>query len=192
MARSLLAVPIFAASIDRSAAALEPHGVDLKHILTDAPDAAFEDVINSFVSIAAVQVALVDVLRELGLRPDGIVGHSVGEVGACAAPVGGGAGPLGRRRRPLTRRRCRCRVRVRRRDADGRAGGAVRVLARAQHRGRQAGAGRHGGGGARLGGVRGALPARGGARVPQLQGQRHGENGRPGDPGDRRGGGPCE
>lgn len=82
MARTLLAVPIFAASIDRSAAALKPHGVNLKHILTDAPDSAFDDVINSFVSIAAVQVALVDVLRELGLRPDGIVGHSVGEVGA--------------------------------------------------------------------------------------------------------------
>lgn len=85
MARTLLALPIFAASIDRSAAALKPHGVNLKHILTDAPDAAFDDVINSFVSIAAVQVALVDVLRELGLRPDGIVGHSVGEVGAYGA-----------------------------------------------------------------------------------------------------------
>lgn len=83
MARTLLALPIFAASIERSAAALKPHGVNLKHILTDAPDAAFDDVINSFVSIAAVQVALVDVLRELGLRPDGIVGHSVGEVGEC-------------------------------------------------------------------------------------------------------------
>lgn len=82
MARALLALPMFADSIEKSAAALKPHGVDLKHILTDAPDAAFDDVINSFVSIAAVQVALVDMLRELGLRPDGIVGHSVGEVGA--------------------------------------------------------------------------------------------------------------
>ncbi|XP_049874376.1 fatty acid synthase [Pectinophora gossypiella] len=85
MARQLLALPVFAESIARSAAALRPHGLDLVHVLTEAPDSAFDDVINSFVSIAAVQVALVDVLRELGVRPDGIVGHSVGEVGCAYA-----------------------------------------------------------------------------------------------------------
>lgn len=83
MARTLLRLPAFAHSVARCAAALRPHGVDLAHVLTDAPDSAFEDVVTSFVSIAAVQVALVDVLRELGLRPDGIVGHSVGEIGKC-------------------------------------------------------------------------------------------------------------
>lgn len=41
----------------------------------------FENVLNSFVSIAAVQVALVDVLKTVGVEPDGIVGHSVGELG---------------------------------------------------------------------------------------------------------------
>nr|QLI61974.1 fatty acid synthetase 2 [Streltzoviella insularis] len=85
MARTLQRVPTFAASIARTAAALRPHGLDLINILTEAPDSAFENVINSFVSIAAVQVALVDVLREVGIRPDGIVGHSVGEVGCAYA-----------------------------------------------------------------------------------------------------------
>ncbi|XP_061706554.1 fatty acid synthase-like [Cydia pomonella] len=85
MARALLRVPVFAASIARTAAALEPHGVNLLHLITDAPGAAFENVINSGVSIVAVQVALVDVLRELGVRPDGIIGHSVGEVGCAYA-----------------------------------------------------------------------------------------------------------
>ncbi|XP_063530101.1 fatty acid synthase-like [Cydia strobilella] len=85
MARTLLRVPVFAASIARLAAALEPHGVNLLHLITDAPGAAFDDVINSVVSIVAVQVALVDVLRELGVRPDGIIGHSVGEVGCAYA-----------------------------------------------------------------------------------------------------------
>ncbi|XP_061706492.1 fatty acid synthase-like [Cydia pomonella] len=85
MARTLLRIPVFAASIARSAAALEPHGMDLLHLITDAPSAAFDDVINSGVSIVAVQVALVDVLRELGVRPDGIIGHSVGEVGCAYA-----------------------------------------------------------------------------------------------------------
>lgn len=81
MAKTLMQLPAFAASVNRSAAALRPHNIDLINIITDAPAAAFDDVINSFVSIAAVQVALVDVLRTLDIRPDGIVGHSVGEIG---------------------------------------------------------------------------------------------------------------
>ncbi|KAM3957748.1 fatty acid synthase-like [Aphomia sociella] len=85
MARQLMRLPVFAGAVERAAAALRPHGVDLLHVLTDAPDSAFEDVVNSFVSIAAVQVALVDVLRAVGVRPDGIVGHSVGELGCAYA-----------------------------------------------------------------------------------------------------------
>ncbi|CAH2039961.1 unnamed protein product, partial [Iphiclides podalirius] len=85
MGRTLLRLPAFARSVARCGAALRPHGVDLQHVLTEAPDSAFDDVVTSFVSIAAVQVALVDVLRELGLRPDGIVGHSVGEIGCAYA-----------------------------------------------------------------------------------------------------------
>ncbi|XP_022830419.1 fatty acid synthase [Spodoptera litura] len=85
MAKALMQLPVFAASITRSAAALRPHSIDLVNIITEAPAEAFNDVINSFVSIAAVQVALVDVLRALDVRPDGIVGHSVGEIGCAYA-----------------------------------------------------------------------------------------------------------
>ncbi|XP_047993204.1 fatty acid synthase-like [Leguminivora glycinivorella] len=85
MARELMRLPLFAASIARSALALEPYGVDLKHVITEAPKSAFDNIINSFVSIAAVQVALVDVLSELGIHPDGIIGHSVGEIGCAYA-----------------------------------------------------------------------------------------------------------
>lgn len=81
MARALMQLQPFAASVRRSAAALAPHRLDLLHALTEAPQSAFDDVITSFVCIAAVQVALVDVLRLLGCRPDGILGHSVGEIG---------------------------------------------------------------------------------------------------------------
>lgn len=85
MGRDLMRLPVFAASVMRSAKALRSHGLDLVHVLTEAPDTAFDDVVLSFVSIAAVQVALVDVLRELGIRPDGILGHSVGEIGCAYA-----------------------------------------------------------------------------------------------------------
>ncbi|CAH2981095.1 unnamed protein product [Chilo suppressalis] len=85
MGNTLMQLPVFAQSIERSAAALKKHGVDLIHVLTEAPNAAFEEVINSFVSITSVQVALVDVLRSVGIRPDGMVGHSVGEMGCAYA-----------------------------------------------------------------------------------------------------------
>ncbi|CAH0760904.1 unnamed protein product [Diatraea saccharalis] len=85
MARTLMHLPVFAQSIERSAATLRKQGVDLIHVLTEAPETTFEDVINSFVSITSVQVALVDVLRSVGIRPDGMVGHSVGEMGCAYA-----------------------------------------------------------------------------------------------------------
>lgn len=85
MGRSLMQLPVFAASINRLAATLRPYNLDLVKTLTEAPSEAFDDVINSFVSIAAMQVALVDVLRTLEIRPDGIVGHSVGEIGCAYA-----------------------------------------------------------------------------------------------------------
>ncbi|XP_061709202.1 fatty acid synthase-like isoform X2 [Cydia pomonella] len=84
-ARELMRLPTFASSIARSSAALKPHGVDLQYVITDAPDTIFDNIINTFVSITAIQVALVDVLRELGVHPDGIIGSSCGEIGCAYA-----------------------------------------------------------------------------------------------------------
>ncbi|XP_063374586.1 fatty acid synthase-like [Cydia amplana] len=80
MARELLRLPVFASSIERSAVALKPY-MDLKHVISEATPEEFGNLINCAVSITAVQVALVDVLRELGVHPDGIIGHSLGETG---------------------------------------------------------------------------------------------------------------
>ncbi|XP_061721884.1 fatty acid synthase-like [Cydia pomonella] len=85
MARELLRLPTFARSIARSARALEPYGVNLSYVVAEASEKEFHNAINCFVSIAAVQVAMVDVLRELGVQPDGIIGHSLGEVGCAYA-----------------------------------------------------------------------------------------------------------
>ncbi|KAI8423485.1 hypothetical protein MSG28_012601 [Choristoneura fumiferana] len=81
MARALMRLPSFAASIARLAAALRPLNFDLTYMLTEAPDTALDNVMNSAVSITAVQIALVDMLKEVGVCPDGIVGHSAGEIG---------------------------------------------------------------------------------------------------------------
>ncbi|XP_039309277.1 fatty acid synthase-like [Solenopsis invicta] len=83
MGHQLFGIETFQRSLRQCAVALAPHGIDLMTIIMNATDKIIEEVINSFVAITAMQVALVDVLTSIGISPDGIVGHSTGEL-ACA------------------------------------------------------------------------------------------------------------
>ncbi|CAH0402598.1 unnamed protein product [Chilo suppressalis] len=85
MGTQLMRIPIFAAAIRRCQRALEPKGIDLVHIITSTDKNIFDNILHSFVGIAAVQIGLTDILRELGLVPDKIIGHSVGELGCAYA-----------------------------------------------------------------------------------------------------------
>ena len=83
MGRDLLGIPVFHESILRSDTILQAHNVPLYDMIAQGD--AFDDILNSFVAIAAIQVALVDVLTSVGVKADGIVGHSVGELGCAYA-----------------------------------------------------------------------------------------------------------
>ena len=84
MGRALLDVPVFNASIQRSAKTLKNEfNFKLMALLEDCNDETFAHPTNCFVSIAAIQIALVDTLSALGIRPNGVVGHSAGEI-ICA------------------------------------------------------------------------------------------------------------
>lgn len=85
MARDLMQIDVFSNSIRRCADALRPEGIDLVDIITRDDEKLFDNILNSFVSIAAVQVALTDLLTHLGIVPSGIIGHSVGELGCAYA-----------------------------------------------------------------------------------------------------------
>lgn len=85
MGRQLMPIETFKTSLKRCAAALKPLGVDLMDLILNGTNESFESVLSSFVSIAAIQVAIVDVLTMMGVQPDGIVGHSVGELGCAYA-----------------------------------------------------------------------------------------------------------
>lgn len=85
MAKGMMALPMFAESIRKSHAILEPHGIDLMGLVCSEDPKALDTTVAPFVAIAAVQIALVDILREMGIEPDGIVGHSVGELGCAYA-----------------------------------------------------------------------------------------------------------
>ncbi|XP_065311985.1 fatty acid synthase-like [Dermacentor albipictus] len=84
MARQMMHFDVFARSIRKSHQVLEPLGVSLVHLVTDE-SACDQTVVSTLVSIAAIQVALVDTLNTVGVRPDGIVGHSMGEIGSAYA-----------------------------------------------------------------------------------------------------------
>jgi fatty acid synthase len=85
MARGMMALPMFAESIRKSCEILKPFDIDLMKLVCDEDPKLLETTVAPFVAIAAVQIALVDVLREMGIEPDGIVGHSVGELGCAYA-----------------------------------------------------------------------------------------------------------
>ncbi|XP_054609993.1 fatty acid synthase isoform X1 [Dunckerocampus dactyliophorus] len=82
MGRSLMQLPDFRESIMLSDKALKDTGLVISRLLEEADEATFEDTVNAFVGLAAIQIAQIDLLAKLGLKPDGIVGHSVGEL-AC-------------------------------------------------------------------------------------------------------------
>ncbi|KAG8266063.1 hypothetical protein J6590_079793, partial [Homalodisca vitripennis] len=85
MGRDLLNIPVFAAAVNKCDKVLRPRGIDIYHILTTEDASVFENILNCFVGIAAIQIGLVDILRTVGLEPDGMVGHSVGELGCAYA-----------------------------------------------------------------------------------------------------------
>ncbi|EEC01622.1 fatty acid synthase, putative [Ixodes scapularis] len=80
MARQMMQFDVFANSIRRSHELLVPLGIDLVGLIT-SDNANNQTMVSPYVSIAAVQVALVSMLKTAGVEPDGIVGHSLGEIG---------------------------------------------------------------------------------------------------------------
>lgn len=85
MGASLMVIPIFKESVNNSHRFLQPFGIDIFRILTDPDESDFDNILNSFVGIAAIQIALVDVLWSLNIQPDYMIGHSAGELGCAYA-----------------------------------------------------------------------------------------------------------
>lgn len=83
MGADLMKLPIFAERIDFCHNVLLPKGLNLKEIISTNNEKNFDNVLHSYVGIIAIEIALTDVLKALGLEPDFIIGHSVGELG-CA------------------------------------------------------------------------------------------------------------
>ncbi|KAL1132198.1 hypothetical protein AAG570_010155, partial [Ranatra chinensis] len=85
MGSELLKIPKFANSIKKCQNVLSPLGIDIIDIITNLNKTVFDSILNCFVGIAAIQIGLVDLLNALGIKYDGLIGHSVGEVGCAYA-----------------------------------------------------------------------------------------------------------
>ncbi|XP_054714096.1 fatty acid synthase-like [Uloborus diversus] len=85
MGLELMKIDVFAQSMMRSAEVLKPYGIDLLTILRKDKNYLEVDrkITPAFVSITAIQIALIDLLKYIEINPDGIVGHSTGEL-VCA------------------------------------------------------------------------------------------------------------
>ncbi|XP_008574493.1 PREDICTED: fatty acid synthase [Galeopterus variegatus] len=82
MGTSLMRLGNFRNSILRTDKALKPFGLQVSELLLSTDENTFDDIVHAFVSLTAIQIALIDLLTSMGLKPDGIIGHSLGEV-AC-------------------------------------------------------------------------------------------------------------
>lgn len=80
MGRDLLQIDVFKKTFSRCAQVLEVYDVDLFKIVTSDDPTIFDNILHSFTSICAIEIALTDVLHSLGICPDGYAGHSSGEI----------------------------------------------------------------------------------------------------------------
>jgi len=85
MGGDLMKIPLFAQSIENCHNILMNKGIDLKNIITSSDEDMFSNVLDSYVGIVAIEIALTDILKELNIVPDYIIGHSVGELGCAYA-----------------------------------------------------------------------------------------------------------
>ncbi|XP_059048228.1 fatty acid synthase-like [Achroia grisella] len=83
VATTLMKMPAFAAAIENCHKILKSKGINLAKIVTDVDYTNIDNILNSFIGIVAIQIGLTDVLKTIGVEPDYIIGHGVGEL-VCA------------------------------------------------------------------------------------------------------------
>ncbi|XP_046994011.1 fatty acid synthase-like [Schistocerca americana] len=80
--RIFLQLSVLKDIIRQCAESLYPFKIDLFEILQDEQNDIYTNHTKAFISIVTIQICLVTLLRAVGVQPDGIIGHSLGEIAA--------------------------------------------------------------------------------------------------------------
>ena len=83
MAKALMPIKIFADKVEECHQILSEFGMDLKNLLLSEDKTIISTMTAKFCATTAIEIALFEVLKALDITPDGIIGHSFGEI-ACA------------------------------------------------------------------------------------------------------------
>lgn len=81
MGKDLMVFDCFRQSIEKIANILKPFDIQLVDLLVNSTQESFDNIVNTFVAITAIQIAMTDMLKVLNIEPEGIIGHSFGEIG---------------------------------------------------------------------------------------------------------------
>ena len=83
MAKALMPIKVFADKVEECHQILKEFGIDLKNLLLSEDKTTISTMTAKFCSTTAIEIALFEVIKALDITPDGIIGHSFGEI-ACA------------------------------------------------------------------------------------------------------------
>lgn len=68
MGQKMMKIPLFKQSVCNSSKYLKEYGFDLEKMILDTNEDTYKNTINSFVGLAAIQIALIDCLKALGKK----------------------------------------------------------------------------------------------------------------------------
>ncbi|XP_070169898.1 fatty acid synthase-like [Polyergus mexicanus] len=80
MGRALMKFPAFIKAVQNCDKILRPHGISVTDILTNKDKDIVDNIVNLFVGLIGLQIGIVDLLTSIGITPDIIIGHSIGEL----------------------------------------------------------------------------------------------------------------
>ena len=83
MAKALMPMEVFANKIEECHQILKPFGIDLKKLLLSEDKDTMSSMTNKLCATTAIEIALYEVLKALHIIPDGVMGHSFGEIAAA-------------------------------------------------------------------------------------------------------------
>ncbi|XP_029673588.1 fatty acid synthase-like [Formica exsecta] len=80
MGRALMKFPAFIKTVQKCDTILRPYGISVTGILTNEDKDIVDNVVNLFVGLIGLQIGIFDLLTSIGIIPDIIMGHSIGEL----------------------------------------------------------------------------------------------------------------